>query len=183
MAGKPASSRSYRTGGVGMGKGWGCRSQTKEERERVFWSRIEIHPSGCWLWTRYRNKQGYGYGFSLDGRQQLSHRVAWQFTFGSIPEGLDVLHRCDNPQCCNPAHLWLGTDKDNVHDSVRKGRFHNGGAKGERNGSAKLTAEAVTKIRRVYSKGRVTQRQLAALYGVDQTAISLIVRGVNWSWL
>ncbi len=87
---------------------------------------------GCWDWPNYRNKDGYGLT-SLNGKTTVAHRVAWVLTFDSIPDNLYVLHRCDNPACCNPSHLFLGTAEDNAKDCKSKGRH----ARGERNGIAK----------------------------------------------
>lgn len=77
--------------------------------------------SSCWLWNGARQPQGYGV-FHIQGRLVRTHRVAWAIEFGDIPAGLFILHQCDNPPCCNPAHLFLGTCKDNAVDMARKGR-------------------------------------------------------------
>jgi HNH endonuclease len=90
---------------------------TVEER---FWAKVE-KTEGCWLWMGYRNKKGYGM-FKMPDRVQLAHRAAWMLTNGPIPDGLDVLHKCDNPPCVRPTMLFLGTNADNQQDSVRKGR-------------------------------------------------------------
>jgi hypothetical protein len=79
---------------------------------------------GCWDWKSYRCKKGYG-RFKLEGSTKMSHRVAWELYFGPIPEGLHVLHVCDNPSCVNPLHLFLGTNQDNVDDKMAKGRYMN----------------------------------------------------------
>jgi hypothetical protein len=122
------------------------------------------------------------------GRRLLAHRVAWILTFGPIPDGLWVLHSCDNPPCVRPDHLFLGTALANSEDRDAKGR----GAKGERNGMfgrvvaygeghpmARLTADQVREIRRRYRHGS-TQTQLALEFSVHQTHISDIVRRVVW---
>ena len=81
----------------------------------------EIGP--CWTWTRATNKAGYGKIGSGEGAGTLAtHRVSWELTNGPVPDGLFVLHRCDNPPCCNPAHLFLGTSRDNTLDMIAKGR-------------------------------------------------------------
>lgn len=97
-----------------------------ERFTRKFWGKIDMTGGGssCWAWTRYTDKDGYGvvYRRHKDNNER-AHRVAWELTFGEIPCGLLVLHSCDNPQCCNPNHLFLGTTLDNVRDKMAKGRF------------------------------------------------------------
>lgn len=94
---------------------------TRDWPER-FWRRVmKPESDGCWTWTG--STAGYGYGrVFVDGRQQSAHRVAWELTNGPIPEGLIVCHKCDNPPCVRPLHLFLGTHKDNSQDMVRKQR-------------------------------------------------------------
>lgn len=87
-----------------------------------FWERVD--KSGeCWVYTGYTNPKGYGV-VGLESGNKFAHRVAWELTNGLIPDGLWVLHRCDNPPCVRPEHLWLGDNTDNQRDSVRKGRWH-----------------------------------------------------------
>jgi len=87
-----------------------------------FWAKVQ-KTATCWLWTGTRTRQGYGQ-FAVDKRTRASaHRMAYELTHGPIPEGLDVLHKCDNPPCCNPEHLFLGTHQDNMIDAVHKGRL------------------------------------------------------------
>ncbi len=88
-----------------------------------FWAKVDIGaPDKCWEWQASCNPAGYG-GFQFNGRFGKAHRAAWELANGPIPEGICVLHRCDNPPCCNPAHLWLGTYADNHRDAVAKGRI------------------------------------------------------------
>ncbi|HXI18492.1 MAG TPA: HNH endonuclease signature motif containing protein, partial [Chloroflexota bacterium] len=112
-----------------------------------FWSAVQICAEvDCWEWQLFRDKRNYGrVGIARGKSPQLTHRVAWELANGPIPDGLLVCHSCDNPPCCNPAHLFLGTDQDNVDDMRRKGR----GAFGERSGGSKVTAEQVLEIRRL----------------------------------
>ena len=100
------------------------------------WKRVD--KSGeCWVWLGMRDASGYG-RIQVGPDPLLCHRVAWMLTNGPIPRGKHVLHRCDNRRCVRPDHLFVGTNADNVKDRVRKGR--SGGATGERNAKAKLTA-------------------------------------------
>jgi hypothetical protein len=115
-------------------------------RER-FWAKVQIGaPALCWPWMGGKNERGAGlFGAQTGGRHMVqSHRYAWQITQGEIPEGMHVLHTCDNPACCNPDHLWLGTHADNMADMKAKGRGRNGHTFGYR---AKLSAEQVREIR------------------------------------
>lgn len=102
------------------------------------------------------------------------HRLIWIETNGPIPEGLCVCHRCDNPPCCNPAHLFLGTKKDNTQDALRKGRLYT--ARGEDNANSKLTRNDVRDIRASHD----TQQRLADRFGVSPTLIWLIRQRRAW---
>lgn len=106
-------------GTADTGRGGDMAKPSDEER---FWSRVDRRgPDECWPWTGSRNPAGYG-AFSRGGKRSNTHRVAWEMTHGPIPGRLHVLHACDNPPCCNPAHLSLGTHEDNMADMVAKGR-------------------------------------------------------------
>lgn len=157
-----------------MGKR-GPKPRTDEQFKRHFWSRVD-KDEDCWLWTGAKDSNDYG----LVGRSRRMlrvHRVAWEFTYGRpIPEGLCVLHRCDNPPCVNPDHLFLGTKADNHADSVAKNRH----SFGERNGMAKLTFREVRFIRKAYAAGLGTHRKLADRFGVSQDTIWKVVRRKSW---
>lgn len=139
--------------------------------------------TGCWLWDAATARGGYG-AFKVDGRLCGAHRVAWEIYVGPINCGLSVLHRCDQPLCVNPSHLFLGTSADNVADRESKGRTSRGArhrervAWGENNGQAKLSAADVAAIR---SSHELTQASLAREYGVSQQQVSRILNGKKWA--
>jgi hypothetical protein len=139
-------------------------------------------PGGdCWIWTGSLNNKGYG----RINRSRLivyAHRLAYELSFGEIPAGMNVLHRCDTPACVNPAHLFLGTQADNNLDCRNKGRHSCGERpRGERHHGSKLTARDAVEIRRAYAAREKSQRQLAAAYGVSRRAIMFILSRRNWS--
>lgn len=142
-----------------------------------FWSKVDRRkPSDCWPWTAGTNPAGYGRIGIGTTTVVLAHRLAWKLTNGPIPNGLWVLHRCDNPPCCNPAHLFLGTDTDNMRDATRKDRL----AFGSRHWRAKLTEQDAAAIRRRRAAGE-KGRDLAREFGVSPTTISEIVHHKLWT--
>lgn len=98
-----------------------CGKFREDENESAFWSKAEVKSNGCWEWNRYLNEDGYGY-LSFRGARTFANRAAWILTHGEIPSGKFVLHKCDNPPCINPKHLFLGTHQDNMDDMAKKGR-------------------------------------------------------------
>ncbi len=164
--------------------GFGDKQETVSER---FWKKISKNPaSGCWEWTAYRNPAGYGvFGLSHTKSKGpttliLAHRLAWTLTNGPIPTGKYVLHKCDNPSCINPDHLWLGSIADNQKDMADKGRSGGAVRYGEQNGNAKLTPEIVREFRsRKVSEG-LSAEKLAVIYHVGASTIRQIVRGETW---
>ncbi len=146
--------------------------------ERRFWVKVDKRaPDECWPWVAYCGRRGYGQ-FRIDYYLLQAHRVAWELVNRAIPEGMWVLHACDNPCCVNPAHLFLGTHADNMADMVRKGR--GAGSEGEKNHSAKLAEEAVRAIRKEYADTPATLRELGRKYGVHSTTILMVVRRDTW---
>jgi len=101
--------------------GYGAKSDKLSLLCLTFWTRTAHRENGCVEWTGARFATGYGV-FRFRGKNARAHRVAWTLANGEIPQGIDVLHKCDNPCCVNPDHLFLGTDKDNHQDKARKGR-------------------------------------------------------------
>jgi hypothetical protein len=134
--------------------------------------------TGCWNWIRYKSKEGYG-RVNREGRLWLAHRWAYKVAYGAAPDNLCVCHRCDNPACVNPDHLFLGTHRDNSIDRNRKGR--NSPRTGSRNGRAKLTEEDVRQIRALYMAGETTQVQLAEMFGIAQANISAAILRKTWA--
>jgi hypothetical protein len=110
----------------------------------------------------------------------MAHRVAYTLCYGPIPNGLQVCHRCDNPPCCNPYHLFLGTIADNMADKKRKGRARAGWISGERHWASKLTEDDVRAIRAALTDGTVTMVTLAAQYGVSAPTIFSIKHRRHW---
>ena len=128
----------------------------------------------CWEWTAGRNALGYGNCW-FHGRHQMAHRVAWIVANGDIPDGLLSLHKCDNPPCCNPAHLFSGSQADNISDMVNKDRI----PRGEQRTEAILTGHEVTEIRQKYVPRVYTVRRLAQEYGVSRGCIWSALK-TNW---
>jgi hypothetical protein len=139
-------------------------------------------PAGCWLWTAYRDDKGYGrITHRTDGVMVLHivPRLSWELHNGPIPDGLWVLHNCpggDDPACCRPSHLFLGTALDNQLDCAAKGRK----PVGEQCIGAKLTEERVIEVRRRLAEGVETHDALAIEFGVARQTISDIVNGRKW---
>jgi hypothetical protein len=131
---------------------------------------------GCWIWTACIRDFGYGL-FSMGyGRTINAHIASYRIFVGEIPKKKFVLHKCDNPPCVNPDHLFLGTQADNMADKTTKNRQ----AKGERHGMSKLTSEAVSDIRKRYAEGTIKAR-LAEEYGISRTHVARVINGSIWS--
>lgn len=135
--------------------------------EDRFWQRVRKTET-CWLWTGYRNDNGYGQ-VGFNGHVRLAHRVAYTLAFGIIPEGMDVLHHCDNPSCVRPDHLFLGTQLDNIRDRDTKGR----GVV-----PAILTDVQAQKIKVALEDDHYgLKASLARQYGVSLSTVSAIAHG------
>ena len=164
-----------------------------------FWDSVDKRGADeCWPWLRGRNRRGYGQARTPSGKWTSAPRVAWELTHGPIPEGLFTCHTCDNPPCCNPAHLWLGSAAENQTDMATKGRaparrqpevYRELGQRlaglhrqlsGEAHHKATVTEADVREIRRLYAAGGVTYRELAQTYNTSITVIYGIVKRRSW---
>lgn len=160
---------------------------------------------GCWLWLKSKTHDNYGL-FWLNDKYETSHRVSYKFFRGDIPEGKFVLHTCDNPNCVNPYHLYIGTHQDNMKDRQNRNRQAQGEkhgsvtkpeklsrgenhwthtnpeltTKGSKNGSAKLNEDDVLELRTLFSTGQHSVTELAKKYNVTHNLISLIVHNKAW---
>lgn len=130
----------------------------------------------CWLWVGNRGKKGHGTTSLKTGKRILVHRLAWFLTHGKLPD-LCVCHRCDNPPCCNPAHLFEGTIQDNNADMYAKGR--NGQPHGEAAGQTRFTEADVREIRRLSSVG-LSQRKIAEIFKTRNSTIWAILSRRTW---
>lgn len=172
-----------------------------------YWSKVQISNDSCWVWNGTRLSFGHGH-FWFRGKLILTHRLSWLIHRGPIPDGLCICHKCDNPPCVNPDHLFIGTKGDNTRDMEMKGRSNhpsgdaNGArtkpetrARGENNGSVihpesrprgientstKLTEEMVIEIRALYSSGFTNKCALGRRFGVTEANIRSIVTRVTW---
>lgn len=147
-------------------------------RQTSFWARVDksgpIHPvhGQCWVWTGSKDREGYG-RFSYYGKNYQAHRFVLVMTGGKIADGLLVCHKCDNPSCVRPSHLFLGTNADNMADASDKCRLSRG----------KLREEEVRRIRLLYKSSATSRKALASAFGVTADNIGKIVNGASWKHL
>ena len=157
--------------------GTGRRNERLSTQER-FWQKV-VKSDGCWEWQGSLDKRGYGrFHVSRERHRVWAHRFAWELTNGPIPiedtyHGVCVLHKCDNPACVNPSHLFLGSQSDNNRDRHLKGRSRNL-EPGSRHPKAKLSDLQVRQMREMYGRGW-SQQDLAEAYGVSRGNVSKIV--------
>lgn|SRR5574343_112608 len=163
----------------------------KISTEERFWRHVSKTDNGCWIWTAHRSKSGYGMFWmpGTNGSKDTNlraHRVSWILTHGEIPNNLWVLHRCDNPPCVNPLHLFLGTGKDNTQDMISKGRYKNnshhlrGKMTGEKNRRATITNSQVPVIRELLAQG-MKQSKIARKLGISKFVVWSIKAGACWN--
>lgn len=150
-----------------------------EEWKARFNAKWEKDESGCWIWSGCKAGKGYGILKIPKTRKQIyAHRLSYLIHRGEIQEGEYVLHRCDNPACVNPAHLFLGSAKDNAQDMAAKGRH----LFGERNKNPEqiLTSRDVVKIKKLLAMNSFSQKEIGRMFCVAQITISRIHRGLRW---
>lgn len=177
------SSRKY-----GWVKGWPVRYLNHHHHGSLtcadaLWGLIKPGLSdSCWEWCGNLDRHGYGY-FKFKRKHRKAHRVSWEIHYGPIPEGLGVLHRCDNPSCCNPNHLFLGTHQDNMDDMIAKGRgvippgFY---AEGESNPGARFTNAQVRELRRLFVERKTSITAFAKLHQVSFLTMRKIINHVSY---
>lgn len=157
-------------------------ADTKYSELARFWKKVQVtrvdDVDRCWPWMGALHGLGYGLFRRASGPVVRAHRFSWEAEHGPIPASMAICHKCDNPQCVRPSHLFLGTIAENNADRERKGR----GAqpKGERHGNAKLSAAAAVAVRAALERKTATRRQLAEQYGVSKTAIAAVATGKLW---
>lgn len=145
-----------------------------------FWAKVIVHSGGCWEWTASVNEAGYGRMTAGRGNQLKAHRVSWELHNGPIPEGMCVLHECDNPPCCNPDHLFLGTQLENQADMRAKGRGSQPPhSYGEAHHNAKFDASAAIAIKADQRSARL----VAADYGISQMTVYRLRHSKTWKQL
>lgn len=152
-------------------------TENLEEDLKRFWEKVpKLHEHQCWEW-KASTFSGYG-EFKILRRRLKAHRVSYILHYERlIPEGMFVCHSCDNKKCVNPNHLWLGTNKDNQLDNVKKGRV--GSRKGEMCFTSKLTDSQVLEIRRLCSKG-IKQYKIAKMFNIHPPQVSRIKNRYRW---
>lgn len=144
---------------------------------RVKASILVDEKTGCWNWIGATYPTGYGYVWNEQTKKPMrAHRAAYALLVGPIPDSLCVLHRCDNTRCCNPEHLFLGSQLDNITDRCQKRRS----ATGETHARAKLTGRQVEEIRNRFAAGETNMERLCKDYGVNAANLGKIVRGRYW---
>lgn len=141
----------------------------------AFWKNVKQGSDDeCWEWKGSVVGKGYGV-LRCVNETKLAHRISYELHHGPIPDGLDCLHKCDNPPCVNPNHLFLGTNDDNIQDKVTKGRQ----PKGSTHANARWSEDDIRAMRDLYASG-VSQREIAAIYHTHQGTVGHIVRRKAW---
>ena len=147
-----------------------------EEQRFLAWVAVK-KSNECWEWLGSKNQdRWHGQWRSKSGKIELTHRASWRLFKSEIPGGLFVLHKCDNPICVNPTHLFLGSQSDNMADMHKKGRARQGRLLGEKHGMSKLTADAVLEIR----TSKLSGVELARKYGISPTTVCDVRKRRIW---
>lgn len=140
------------------------------------WELFEVDDNWCWIYKGGKDYDGYGI-MSINNKSQKAHRIFWEFFKGPVTEGLQVLHTCDNPSCVKPDHLFLGTNKDNMHDKIKKGRDR---VRGEENVRSKVTKEQVLEIRRLCTLPGLDFEDIAERFGIGTANVKSIFYRKTW---
>jgi hypothetical protein len=153
-------------------------SDTRDLKTRFFENVKKT--KGCWLWSGNLNTDGYGVLTvkNKKPKQQKAHRLSYEIHKGKIPKGLIICHKCNNPSCVNPKHLYAGTHKQNSRDMVVSGHSQ----RGEKHPQSVLTKEKVIEIRRKYFSEKLSYQKLSKLFSVSPATIGLIIRRNTWNW-
>lgn len=163
-----------------MGRQKGCLNLPKVSVDSRFWDKVNKGSvDDCWEYLGRLNHDGYGQ-FDHHNTASVAHRFSWELSFGKIPDGIYVCHKCDNPSCVNPNHLFLGTQKDNMEDMVKKGRGAD--KRGRKNGKSVVNESIVREIRVLYSNGWSYQK-IADNFGVSNGCVNHIINGRHWAWV
>jgi len=144
-------------------------------RDRLLNNHVKNPETGCWNWTLSLGKRGYGY-MSINDTNTMAHRVSYEIFVGPVPDGLFVLHSCDNPQCMNPDHLHIGTHEDNMREMMERKRS----CAGEKQAFAKLTNETVLQAIEMHKAGE-SACSLAKKFNVSSTSMLYALEGRTWS--
>jgi hypothetical protein len=153
------------------------RNERRPSSEQRFWAKVVRHgEEDCWQWDGSKNQDGYGRLGHNGSNAYGAHRLSYEIHHGPIPPGLLVCHHCDNPECTNPRHLFLGTNQDNASDKVRKGRS----VRGEESKASKLTEVQVRELRSMPRLSRQERIRLGADWGVGEFTIALVQSGKHW---
>ena len=147
-------------------------------REKL--KRYIVADSGCWEWAGVKDRDGYGVFGHHRGKQLRAHRASYTEHIGEIPDGACVCHKCDNPSCINPDHLFIGSTRENTEDMIKKGRKFI--TSGSLHGMSKLTDKDVSEIIELRKSGLLL-KEIAAIYGVSFQHVSLITHRKSWRHL
>lgn len=167
------------------------RNPDQADVAKRFWEKVHKGDAAdaCWVWVASTTRRGYG-TIRIGGRQLAAHRLSWELHNGPISDGLFVCHRCDNPMCVRPDHLWLGSHTENMQDMVAKGRRVDGPslnpeqrARGASHGCARLSNEDVVAMRALYDAGDASAKELAERFGLSLRHTFKIVRRQSWRHL
>lgn len=172
---------------LGRRKSCGCAHREAPQSTRfsetqaraAFWAKVTNLTKSCWGWSASKDQCGYG-TMQYHGVVQRAHRISWQIHHGAIPKGMRVLHKCDNPECTKPIHLFLGTQNDNMLDCSAKGRIRTGDRRGEKSGVSPFTASDIVRIRQ-QAKSGVAHSAIARKLEVCRQSIDAIVSRKTWS--